>query len=357
MGTKLQPQIKSQVFYSSKLKMFSGKIFRVASLSVRQLYSSTLNNIRQSNIKIPQLHTFKRDAYTRAARARSRLRATQLQGAEAVKPSGFAAENTGRLIVGGACAAGVGALCFYGLGLSNEAGAIDKASLWPEEVRSRIKATYLYFTASLGVTAGSAYWLSRSQMVYRMMSASPWLIFGGSMVAMIGSSIACRAIEYEPGLNAKHLAWATHSGIVGCVIAPMMLLGGPLVLRAAAYTAGTVAALSMTAACAPDEKFLKWGGPLSLCLGGVMVAAIGGMFVPATSAAAPVINSVVTYGGLVVFGGFMLYDTQKIIYKAQNSYYMGQKYGPINGSIGIYMDTINIFIRILTILASGNRLK
>lgn len=55
----------------------------------------------------------------------------------------------------------------------------------------------------------------------------------------------------------------------------MMLLGGPLVLRAAAYTAGTVAALSMTAACAPDEKFLKWGGPLSLCLGGVMVAAIG----------------------------------------------------------------------------------
>ena len=55
----------------------------------------------------------------------------------------------------------------------------------------------------------------------------------------------------------------------------MMLLGGPLVLRAAAYTAGTVAALSLTAACAPDEKFLTWGGPLSLALGGICVACIG----------------------------------------------------------------------------------
>lgn len=57
---------------------------------------------------------------------------------------------------------------------------------------------------------------------------------------------------------------------------------------------GAVGALSLTAACAPDDKFLKWGGPLSLCLGGVFVAAIGGMFVPASSAAAPVLHSVVT---------------------------------------------------------------
>ncbi len=54
-----------------------------------------------------------------------------------------------------------------------------------------------------------------------------------------------------------------------------MLLGGPLVLRAAAYTAGTVAGLSLTAACAPDQKFLTWGGPLALALGGICVASIG----------------------------------------------------------------------------------
>jgi len=325
--------------------MLAGTIFRAGSLTIRQLNTSSVRAVRQA--KFPITQTFKRSAQTRSG----------VRSWDAVtKPSGFTAENTGRAILGGASAVGVGALCFYGLGLSNEAGAIDKARFWPEEVRKRIKSTYLYFTGSLGFTAGAAYYLSRSQFIYRMMGANQWLVLGGSMVAMIGSSMACQAIEYEPGLNAKHLAWAAHSGIVGCVIAPLMLLGGPMVLRAAAYTAGTVAALSLTAACAPDEKFLAWGGPLSLCLGGVFVAALGGMFVPASSVAAPVLQSVVTYGGLVVFGGFMLYDTQKIIRRAQLTVYNGQKYDPINSSIGIYMDTINIFIRILLIL-QGNRRK
>ena len=86
-------------------------------------------------------------------------------------------------------------------------------------------------------------------------------------VDMTNDSTAC-------SISCKTL-FSAHSGIVGLVIAPMMLLGGPLVLRAAAYTAGTVAALSLTAACAPDEKFLTWGGPLSLALGGICVACIG----------------------------------------------------------------------------------
>ena len=31
------------------------------------------------------------------------------------------------MVLGGAAGAGIGALCFYGLGLSNDVGAIDKA--------------------------------------------------------------------------------------------------------------------------------------------------------------------------------------------------------------------------------------
>lgn len=50
---------------------------------------------------------------------------------------------------------------------------------------------------------------------------------------------------------------------------------GPLVARAAAYTAGVVGGLSLTAACAPSEKYLYMSGPLSLGLGVVLVSSIG----------------------------------------------------------------------------------
>ena len=61
-----------------------------------------------------------------------------------------------------------------------------------------------------------------------------------TIAAMIGSGMVARSIPYQEGFGAKQLAWLVHSGVVGAVIAPMTLLGGPLVLRAALYTAGVV---------------------------------------------------------------------------------------------------------------------
>ena len=86
------------------------------------------------------------------------------------------AETTGRAVVGGAALFGVGALCYYGLGLSNEVGAIDRAMVWPQVVRDRVRSTYSYFAGSLALTAGTAYAISQSRAIYTLMRASPWLV-------------------------------------------------------------------------------------------------------------------------------------------------------------------------------------
>jgi len=65
------------------------------------------------------------------------------------------------------------------------------------------------------------------------------------------------------------------SGVMGAVIAPITLLGGPLVMRAAWYTAGIVGGLSTVAMCAPSEKFLNMGGPLAVGFGVVFASSIG----------------------------------------------------------------------------------
>ncbi len=94
--------------------------------------------------------------------------------------------------------------------------------------------------------------------------------------------------------------------------------------------------------------------------GVVFMSSIASAFLPPTTALGAGVYSIALYGGLVLFSGFLLYDTQKIIHKSETHPQYGmRKFDPINSSIGIYMDTINIFIRIAQILAmsGGSRRK
>ena len=193
-----------------------------------------------------------------------------------------------------------------------------------------------------------------------LVSRGGLMAMGVSIAAMIGSSMIARSIPYQPGFGTKQLAWLAHCAVIGCVVAPICLLGGPILTRAAWYTAGMVGGLSTVAVCAPSDQFLYMGGPLAMGLGIVFCSSIGSAFLPPTTAMGAGLYSVAMYGGLILFGAFMLYDTQKIIHKAERHPvgYGAPPFDPVNASMSIYMDTINIFIRIAQILASGgNRRK
>ncbi|XP_031633855.1 growth hormone-inducible transmembrane protein-like [Contarinia nasturtii] len=122
----------------------------------------------------------------------------------------------------------------------------------------------------------------------------------------------------------------------------------------ARYTAGVVGGLSVCAVCAPNDRFLFMGGPLAIGLGVVFASSLGSIFLSPSTALGAGLYSMSLYGGLLLFSAFLLYDTQRIIHKAEthpNSNYAVQKFDPINAAISIYMDTLNIFIRLVSILA------
>lgn len=114
-------------------------------------------------------------------------------------------------------------------------------------------------------------------------------------------------------------------------MAPISIVGGPILLRAAWYTAGIVGGLSTIAVCAPSDRFLYMGGPLAIGLGVVFASSLGSMFLPATTVLGAGLYSMSLYGGLLLFSAFLLYDTQRIVRAAETHPYYGvQKYDPVN---------------------------
>lgn len=92
-----------------------------------------------------------------------------------------------------------------------------------------------------------------------------------------------------------------------------------------------IGGLSTVAVCAPNDRFLYMGGPLAIGLGVVFASSLGSMFLPASTALGAGLYSMSLYGGLLLFSAFLLYDTQRIVHKAENHpAYAMRKFDPIN---------------------------
>jgi len=145
----------------------------------------------------------------------------------------------------------------------------------------------------------------------------------------------------------KHAFWSAFQVSQAIFLAPMYFFAPAILGRAALYTFGTVGALSYVSATAKTDQYLYIGGPLLAGLTVVVLGSLAPMVLPVTAVRTLAVSQMVSiYGGLAVFGGFVLYDTQKVMAHAR----MGVRDPPAE-SIGLELDAINIFVRLVQILA------
>jgi len=131
-----------------------------------------------------------------------------------------------------------------------------------------------------------------------------------------------------------------------------------ILARAGLYTVGMMGSIAFVGATAKQEKYLYLGGPL---LAGVAIVALSGLaplVVPVTAARTLMwTENIWLYGGLAVFGGFTLYDVQKVLAHARAAERGLMKRDPVNESVSLELDFINIFIRMVQILGMQQRRK
>jgi FtsH-binding integral membrane protein len=132
-----------------------------------------------------------------------------------------------------------------------------------------------------------------------------------------------------------------------------------ILARAGLYTVGLMGSIAFVGATAKTDKYLYLGAPL---LGGVAIVALSGLaplVLPVTATRALMFTeNLWLYGGLAVFAGLTLYDVQKILKHARMAQAGYMKRDPVNESISLELDFINIFVRLVQIMGmQGNRRK
>lgn len=249
--------------------------------------------------------------------------------------------------IGGAATFGILSLATAGL-TTNTTNMPSSVGAYSSETRSRLLSTYGHVAGGLASTALIAGALFRAGIAHRLQRVSPMIGLFGGLALTIGTMIGTQAIDYHQSPVMKHVMWTAFNGAIALSLCPLGIMGGALLYRAALATGAIMGSLSLVAATAPSDQFLSWGGPLSIGLGVVFAASIGQFFFPASS----LLYNVTLYGGLGVFSLFTLYDTQVLLARVNDH---SQQFDPVNASMGLYMDTINIFIRMVMIMGGGQR--
>jgi len=215
--------------------------------------------------------------------------------------------------------------------------------------REYLNSTFAYTGVGLTMIAASAKLLHNNGWTYRLMSSSPWLVMGVGLVGSIGTMMATRATDPENRVQ-KIACWSAFNLVQGALLAPLYFYSPAILARAGLYTLGMMGGIAYVGATAKNDTYLWLGAPL---MGGLAVVALSGLaplVLPVGSRVLAATEAVWLYGGLAVFGGITLYDIQKILARARMARQGLVKRDPINESISLELDFINIFIRLVTIL-------
>ncbi|KAI0004711.1 inhibitor of apoptosis-promoting Bax1-domain-containing protein [Xylariaceae sp. FL0662B] len=221
----------------------------------------------------------------------------------------------------------------------------------PSYERSYLNQTFLHTGLGIGIIGLTARQMVKTGFVYRLMVTSPWVVAIGGLALSIGTMLGTRAIDpdnYVP----KYALWTAFNATQAAFIAPLIAFApGALIARAGLYTVAMMGSISFVGATAKQEKYMYIGGPL---LAGAAIVAVSGLaplVIPATAMRTLALTeNIWLYGGLAVFGGFTLYDVQKILYHSRMAERGIVKRDPVNESISLELDFLNIFIRMVQIL-------
>jgi modulator of FtsH protease len=226
----------------------------------------------------------------------------------------------------------------------NRMGGIRPLTAGQASVEERVafirKVYALFFAAILfavgGVVLGFAF-----PPVMIAAAQHPWIM----LILMIGGVMGAQAVRHVPGVNLVALFGFTT--LTGVIISPFLYIVNKTnpdsIFQAGVMTVGIFGGLTAYVFLSNrDFSFLR--GMVTV---GLIVVVLAGLF-NVLFVGSLGFGFAVAVATLLLFAGFVLYDTSNIIRR-----YPATEY--VSGALALYLDALNIFLALLRILNAGRR--
>lgn len=209
-----------------------------------------------------------------------------------------------------------------------------------------LKNVYAWMALALGVTGVAAMYVSNNQAIISYLYEH-FGLFMGLLIVELLLAIVFTARFNKLSFNAASILFGLYALLTGVSLAPVFLIYTQESIASTFFvTAGTFGTMSLFGYFTKRD-LSPWGRYLFMGLLGIIIASVVNFFMQSTR-----LEWIITYVGVLVFVLLTAYDTQKI----KN---MLAERGEVNesslklallGSFMLYLDFINLFLKLLRIL-------
>ena len=211
-------------------------------------------------------------------------------------------------------------------------------------INSFFQKVYLWMTAGLGMTALTSFIVLASPAAQQFIFGNK-LVFYGLIFAELGLVIAISAAINRISSVSATLMFLAYSALNGVTFAAIFLIyTRTSIVSTFLVTAGTFGAMSLYG-YVTKRDMTGFGSFLFMSLIGIVIGSVLNFWL-----ASPMIEWMVTYGGIVIFSGLAAYDHQKLKHYALSG---GPESLAVLGALSLYLDFINLFLMLLRVM--GNR--
>lgn len=217
-----------------------------------------------------------------------------------------------------------------------------------ETFSTLLRNVYVWMSLALSITAFSALWVASSDLALNLFLGNPT-----SLLVLIIVQLGL-ALAFSWGLNRMSfplasILFASYSFLTGVTCSSIFLIyTTESIVSTFFVTAGTFAGMSLYGYFTKKD-LSSWGQYLIMGLIGIIIASLVNLFMNSET-----VMWVTTYIGVIIFVGLTAYDTQKIknILADVSSEEMSESSMKLAllGSFILYLDFINLFIKLIRIL-------